>query len=509
MTHCMSAEELKRDDTVSLNDGLDLVHGLSSEEVHKRALIARKLYGKAEKSLTYWIVEMDERKLYKDFGCSNIFQYAARYLSLGEHTIAEMLRTGKALAKLPLLSEAYEKGQISSTHIREISRVAVPETEQFWFEAAKKSTTHQIEKLVAFTPRGGLPATNIITHQPANNIIDIAISPALPSDDGLKSNSVGEEQKKKYEGTSEITCNNDTVMNHQSEASHENTLVGVPPHQQVPIKYHDKLTVELSNIQMVVMKDAFEKARKESGLKDRASLLEYIAKAFLQGGMPAPKKRSKPPYQIVIHRHLPSGLTWCNTSKGERPVPPEILEKAISDAEIVELDEPERPPRDQDPDAPPRDQDPDAPPRDQNDYKETNPGVMKEESKRKEADIQKEAHEYINEQYMVVKAAKKKKHKYHKGSYKSSNKKGRSIPAALRKKVLLRDGCTCQAPGCGKKIFLIIHHLIAFGLCGIHNIAYLVTLCTACHALVHEGKLYVEGEAPHRLIWRDGNGRLI
>ena len=81
---------------------------------------------------------------------------------------------------------------------------------------------------------------------------------------------------------------------------------------------------------------------------------------------------------------------------------------------------------------------------------------MNENADRQKADVQKEAHEYINEQYMNIKAAKKKKHKYHKVSYRNSNKKGRSIPAALRKKVLLRDGCTCQAPGCGKKIFLIL-----------------------------------------------------
>ncbi len=207
--------------------------------------------------------------------------------------------------------------------------------------------------------------------------------------------------------------------------------------------------------------------------------------------MPAPKKRSKPLYQIVLHRHLPSDLTWCITPKGEKPVSPEVLEKALKDAEIVELDEPA------------------SPPRDQNDEKEANSGVMTGDTNRQKADIQMEANEYINEQYMVVKAAKKEKHKYHKGSYKSSKKKGRSIPAALRKKVLLRDGCTCQAPGCGKKIFLTIHHLIAFALCGIHNIAFMVTLCSSCHALIHEGKLSVEGEVPNRLIWRDGKGRII
>jgi len=491
MTQCMSAIEKTTDDTVSHIDGLDLEPGLSSEEVHKRALAARKLYGKAQKALTHWIMEMDERKLYKDFGCSNIFQYATRYLSLGEHTIAEILRTGKALAQLPLLSEAYDKGQISSTHIREISRVAVPETEQFWYEAAKKSTTHQIEKMVAFTPRGGLPATNSAILQPAHSTKDLAISPALPSDDRLNCTNTGEEQQKRYESTSEVTFNNDMEMNHQSGICRENTVVGVLPHQQVPIKYNDKLTVELSNIQMAVMKDAFEKARKESGLKDRASLLEYIAKAFLQGGMPAPKKRNKPLYQIVLHRHLPSDLTWCITPKGEKPVSPEVMEKALNDAEIVELDEPERPPRDQ------------------NDEKETNSGEMTEDTNRQKADIQKEANEFINDQYMKIKTAKKEKHRYHKGSYDSNKKKGRSIPAALKKRVLLRDGCTCQAPGCGKKIYLTIHHLIAFAICGIHNIACLVTLCTGCHALVHEGKLSVEGEAPHQLIWRDENGRVI
>ena len=168
----MNATELHMDSTISHVDGLDLQQGtdsffflkkgvcphpafLSSEEVHKRALAARKLYGKVQKALTFWMVEMDERKLYKDFGCSNIFQYAARYLSLGEHTIADMLRTGKALAQLPLLSEAFEKGQISSSHIREISRVATEETEKFWCDAARAKTVREVEKMVAFTPKGG------------------------------------------------------------------------------------------------------------------------------------------------------------------------------------------------------------------------------------------------------------------------------------------------------------------------------------------------------------------
>ena len=97
MIQFVNTDELTRNDTVSHTDSMDLVQSLSSEEVHKRALAARKLYGKAEKALTFWIIEMDERKLYKDFGCSNIFQYATRYLSLAEHTIAEITKDRERL----------------------------------------------------------------------------------------------------------------------------------------------------------------------------------------------------------------------------------------------------------------------------------------------------------------------------------------------------------------------------------------------------------------------------
>jgi len=467
MIQHMKATELNTDCTVSDIDGLDLKQDLSAEEVHKRALIARKLFGKAQKALTYWIVEMDERKLYNDFGCSNIFQYATRYLSLGEHTIAEMLRTGKALAQLPLLSEAFENGQISSSHVREISRVATEETERFWCDTARTKTVREVEKLVAFTPRGGLPVMKSTPLHSANSK-----TPAIPQ--ATASASVEKVQ---------CTC--------ESEITKEqSTAPGMPLQQHGSVKYHEKLVVDFDAEQMSVLKDAFTKAKKESGKRDRASLLLHIAKVFLEG-CPTYGKRRKPRYQVVLHRHLPSGLTWCDTPKGERPVSPEVLEKALCDAEIIELDEPAHPTGDQ------------------NDEKEAASGVMEEEGKRKEADIQTEANEYINEQYMKVKAAKKGKHKYQKGSYKSNKKKGRSIPTALRKKVLLRDGCTCQAPGCGRKIFLTIHHLIAFALCGIHSISGLITLCSRCHALVHEGKLSLEGEAPHRLIWRDEKGSVI
>ena len=88
--------------------------------------------------------------------------------------------------------------------------------------------------------------------------------------------------------------------------------------------------------------------------------------------------------RVVLHRHLPSGLAWCDTPKGERPVSPEVLEKALCDAEMVQLDEPV------------------SPTWEQNNDKETDSSVMKEDAGSNNSNILKEANDYINEQYMKM-----------------------------------------------------------------------------------------------------------
>ncbi|MHC9539841.1 MAG: hypothetical protein AB9903_10010 [Vulcanimicrobiota bacterium] len=428
MKQCVNDDELTRNDTVPHTDSMDLNRGLtrfflkkgvcphptslSADEVHKRALAARKLYEKAEKALTFWMVEMDERKLYRDFDCSNVFQYATRYLSLGEHTIAEILRTGKALVQLPLLSEAFEKGQISSSHIREISRVATKDTEEYWRDTACGKTVREVEKLVAFTPKGGLPGMKSNQPQPAQSM-ELTSHSAPVSTTNIAPNCTSAAKTLQEPGT-------DPGMSRQGEQSNapvispqeQNATVEAPHQLQGSVKYHEKLVVDLDAEQMSILQDAFTKARKESGLRDRASLLVHIAKAFLEG-CPTSGKRRKPRYQIVLHRHLPSGLAWCDTLKGERPVSPEVLEKAHCDAEIVELDEQPAPTWDR------TNRSTVSPTGDQSIEKGHNSSITSVAADRKEADILKEANEYINEQYMSIKAAKRKGRTQYKSIYKS------------------------------------------------------------------------------------------
>lgn len=60
-----------------------------------------------------------------------------------------------------------------------------------------------------------------------------------------------------------------------------------------------------------------------------------------------------------------------------------------------------------------------------------------------------------------------------------------TIPPRIRREVLQRDRHRCQAPGCAHTRFLEIHHRRPVAKGGGHEPANLITLCSACHRLVH------------------------
>ncbi len=62
-----------------------------------------------------------------------------------------------------------------------------------------------------------------------------------------------------------------------------------------------------------------------------------------------------------------------------------------------------------------------------------------------------------------------------------------SIPPKTRNAVLARDRHRCQSPGCGNTRFLEVHHIRPRAEGGGNDPANLITLCSACHQLAHDG----------------------
>ena len=62
-----------------------------------------------------------------------------------------------------------------------------------------------------------------------------------------------------------------------------------------------------------------------------------------------------------------------------------------------------------------------------------------------------------------------------------------TIPPRVRREVLARDRHACQAPGCGRRRYLEVHHVVPRNRGGSNAAGNLVTLCAACHRVMHEG----------------------
>jgi hypothetical protein len=78
-----------------------------------------------------------------------------------------------------------------------------------------------------------------------------------------------------------------------------------------------------------------------------------------------------------------------------------------------------------------------------------------------------------------------------------------------RKRSSGRCGCataTCRVPGCRRRRYVDVHHITFQSEGGEHSRSNCLCLCTTHHALLHDGRLRIEGDAEGELVFRDGTG---
>ncbi len=103
------------------------------------------------------LVELDRRTVWDEWGFSGSIHYARYALRLSRKDAREMRRVARELEPLPVLSAAAEQGDLGWSHLREVVRVAVPETEEAWLEAAQTCTWRVFHRLVRQAVAGDLP----------------------------------------------------------------------------------------------------------------------------------------------------------------------------------------------------------------------------------------------------------------------------------------------------------------------------------------------------------------
>jgi hypothetical protein len=101
--------------------------------------------------------EAELLQLWRPLGMVSIFDYMERVLGYAPHTAQERLRVARALGELPETEAALERGSLSFSAVRELTRVMTPETEVAWIESATDKNLRQVEDLVACHRKGDKP----------------------------------------------------------------------------------------------------------------------------------------------------------------------------------------------------------------------------------------------------------------------------------------------------------------------------------------------------------------
>ena len=91
-------------------------------------------------------------------GLGSMLEYSERIFGHSPRQTGERLRVAEALEELPVLAGALRTGQLCWSVIRELSRVAVAETEREWRKAAEGKTARDVERAVAGKDKGQRPS---------------------------------------------------------------------------------------------------------------------------------------------------------------------------------------------------------------------------------------------------------------------------------------------------------------------------------------------------------------
>ncbi|MPZ17200.1 MAG: DUF222 domain-containing protein [Luteitalea sp.] len=124
---------------------------VSEEEIERLGDAIAELSARIQAAtyeLLVLIREFDERACWNDGGCLSCAHWLSWRAGLDPGAAREKVRVARALARLPLISAAMERGELSYSKVRALTRIATPENESRLLGAVQGGTASQVERLV-------------------------------------------------------------------------------------------------------------------------------------------------------------------------------------------------------------------------------------------------------------------------------------------------------------------------------------------------------------------------
>ena len=104
-----------------------------------------------------WLLAARRSRAHERLGYGGFVEYVERLFGYAPRLTYEKLRVAEALETLPEVGQALREGAVSWSCVRELTRVATPETESTWLAQARGRTVREVEKLVSGHRPGSLP----------------------------------------------------------------------------------------------------------------------------------------------------------------------------------------------------------------------------------------------------------------------------------------------------------------------------------------------------------------
>lgn len=117
--------------------------------LHQKAIELVREYHGVEASLIEVLRQIDDQKLYREYGAASLFVYATKILGLTESVAWNFITVTRATKKSPLLKQAIQNGEVSVSKARRITSVLTFENQDEWVEKAKTLSQRNLERAVA------------------------------------------------------------------------------------------------------------------------------------------------------------------------------------------------------------------------------------------------------------------------------------------------------------------------------------------------------------------------
>jgi len=101
--------------------------------------------------------EAEAMQLWNHFHYMSILEYLEREHGIDPRTANDRIRVSHALGDLPMLEAELEDGSLQYSHVKELTRVVTPETEEEWIGAARGKTCAEVQQMVSGRKRGDGP----------------------------------------------------------------------------------------------------------------------------------------------------------------------------------------------------------------------------------------------------------------------------------------------------------------------------------------------------------------